>query len=78
MSHAFKVHNADVAAKAERVLAAREAKADKQRQVSERKAARLATQPAPQVGESRLVGHAGGRTQIKPVDGLSGAQAAAN
>jgi hypothetical protein len=47
MSHAFKVHDAEVAAKADRCTAAEGAKADKQRLAAQRKAARLATQPAP-------------------------------
>jgi predicted flap endonuclease-1-like 5' DNA nuclease len=46
MLQAFRVHDAAVAAMAERRTAAQEAKAEKQRQAAERKAARLATQPA--------------------------------
>jgi hypothetical protein len=73
MLHGFKIHDAAVAAKAERVLAAREAKAEDQRQVVERKAARLATQPAPQASKGQPVARMeGGRINRRALRRLNG------
>jgi hypothetical protein len=72
VSHAFKVHDAELAARADQRIAAREAKAQRDREREEKRRRKLATQPAPASPSATPPRDGGMRINIRAFRRLNG------